>query len=156
MILKTENGRPLVTASEPAWIKAVQDLGPEKAWRQLLREFHQLGLSAEEAEFYEGAFAYAVMKHNLPMPSVFLRDRWLIEEYGPSAAKIVLREQERADRQVREYMRETGLPEEEARRALVKEMLEGMRFITKGIKSGELQEIADAIRLIEKCEEDES
>jgi hypothetical protein len=155
-ILNTE-GRPSATQSKECYLAAVRAQGFEAAHLQMLTElkarleeqYHgQTYKIAEQADLIEGAFVFLAIEAGLDIPLIEVRDRLFVQIFGQAGKKIIAREQAEADRDVAEFMRETGITDEaEARRLLTEQMVEGMKLVTE--HKDEILREADLMEQIE-------
>jgi hypothetical protein len=156
-ILNTE-GRPSATQSKGRYLAAIQAQGFEAAHLQMLtelkarlEELHQ-GQSykiAEQADLIEGAFVFLAIEAGLDIPLIEVRDRLFAQVFGQAGQKIIANEQAKADRDVAEFMAETGITDEaEARRLLTEQMVEGMKLVTE-----HKDEIIREVDLMEQIED---
>jgi hypothetical protein len=151
-------GRPSATQSKERYLAAVQAHGFEAAHLQMLtelkarlEELHQ-GQSykiAEQADLIEGAFVFLAIEAGLDIPLIEVRDRLFAQVFGQAGKKVIAREQAEADRDVQEFMAETGITDEaEARRLLTEQMVEGMKLVTE-----HKDEILREVDLMEQIED---
>jgi hypothetical protein len=156
-ILNTE-GHPSATQSKERYLAAVRERGFEDAHLQMLTElkarleeqYHEQAYKiAEQADLIEGAFVFLAIEAGIEIPSIEVRDRLFVQIFGQAGKKIIAREQAEADRDVAEFMRETGITDEaEARRLLTDQMVEGMKLVTE-----HKDEILREVDLMEQIED---
>lgn len=159
MKILNDEGRPSATQSKERYLAAVREIGFEAAHLQMLQELKgrleeqyptRPYRVAEQADLIEGAFVYLAFEASVQDVLVIEeRDRLFVQVFGQAGKKVVSREQAEADRDVQEFMRETGITDEaEARRLLVGEMVEGMRLVTE-----HKDEILREVDLMEQIED---
>lgn len=139
-------GFPSASQSRERYIQVLKEKGYKEAHRQLLIELREYFKEnnytpdkiAEKADLFDGAFRkYAYDEDFEAVPDIKANDALFSEIFGEEGRKIVIREQARADADVRIYMIETGIEDEqEARRELVDGCFSAMEDFVDGHKVG--------------------